>query len=160
MGRIIGGIAVGIVGGFIARTILVIVLAFVLGTGKMLEADSLGNVQPTTMFLGLLLVVAAVIAYICGAVARTIGKDRKTVPIYGGLVVLWFAANIAMMSAADLSKMPKPTLEMSPMEAVQGIGLILPSWYLPVNCLAVLVGIALGGLNKGDFKGRAMPSNP
>jgi hypothetical protein len=151
MGRIVGGIAVGIVGGYIVRTILLVALAYLLGTDQIVEGSLANGFQVTSTFSIIMVAVGGIVAYLSGAVSRTIGKSKTGTLVYVGLALAWFLLMYALMGMIDASMMPKPKDGMSPMEALQVAPLIAPTWVNIAYGLVIPIGIAIGGLNKGDF---------
>jgi len=153
MGRIIGGVVVGLIGSWIAAVVLVMVLGSVLGADGIRDATSKA---PTTTWLAVMLVVTGATAYLGGAIARAIGKDKKAAYIFMGLIAALTIVQIVMAGSGQ--KPPEQPMPENPPAFVQSMiamgeaQMNSPKWLLFVSPLITLLGIALGGLNKSDFK--------
>ncbi len=151
MGRMIGGVLVGVIGSFIGAIILFMVLAAAVGPDGI--ADPTTKV-PTTMWIVLCLVVSGATAYLGAAVARAIGKDKTTTYIYLGLFAVLTIVSIAFAGGEPPKPpegQPEPTGFLKTMMVMGEAQMNLPSWYMIVSPLVTLVGIVLGGFNKSDF---------
>jgi hypothetical protein len=155
MGRSILGVVVGLVASFIGAGVLVMVLAGAVG------ADGIAvDKVPTTMWVALMLVVTGATSYLGGAIARAIGKEKRTTYIYLGLIVVLTVVSLAMSPGEP----PKPPPGQPEPEgyfktlAVMGEAMYnVPAWYKFANPVLSLLGIALGGLNKSDFAAPVAP---
>lgn len=161
MWRRIGGVLVGWIGTTMAAGILIVVLAFIVGSGGIVEADK----TPTMTWLVILVLVSGIASYFAGVIARAIGKDKQTVFMLIGLMVVLTVVSLAFKGAGaepkqpteeQLKQMPEWGFTLMAMgEAQQNA----PSWFLYGSTLVSLAGVALGGLNKGDF-GTPAPAAP
>ncbi len=151
MGRMIGGVVVGFIGSIIGASILLIGLAAALGADGIADAT---DKTPTMMWIMICLIVSGATAFLGGAIARAIGKDKRTTYIYLGLIVALSIVGIAFAGGEPPKPpegQPEPTGFLKTMMVMGEAQYHMPSWYMFVSPLVSLLGIALGGFNKSDF---------
>lgn len=149
MGRIIGGVVVGFLAAIVAVIFLSVVFSFVLGTANMVQAETY---EPTTIYLAVLLVLGVAAHFLGSAIARAIGKDKKAMFFYMGLLVILGVLGVAMSGGEPTipDTMPKPSMDMSPFIASFYAQLNSPKWMDFAGIAAGLLGALLGGMSKDD----------
>lgn len=152
MGRSIGGAVVGLITYSAGMAILAIVLMFILGAEGIVDSDK----NPTTMWLVSGSVLVLVVSYLGSAVARAIGKDKLAVFIFGGIMILLGIVGMFTSGSGEPPEIDPQTPEsvkafVEAGEAAYYAGANAPSWSPFASLLFAIIGIALGGLKKGDF---------
>lgn len=150
MGRSILGALVGFVASWLAAIIIVMVAGIALG------ADGIRNAadkSPTMVWLVVMLIVTGVTAYLGGAIARAIGKDKRATLVLMGIVVVISILSIAMAgNPPPQQEMPdNPPAWMQSMIAMGEAQQNSPQWLMFLSPIISLAGLWLGGIAKGDF---------
>ena len=156
MGRSIGGALVGLVSFAIIAGIFSVVLMFVLGADGLVDSDR----NPSTIWLVSSLVLALGISYLGAAITRAVGKDKMAVYLFGGVVLAYTAYQLVMQGNAEQPEIDPNTPEnmKAVMQAMFDAASNSPGWLSIASLALTVVGIALGGFQKGDFG--KQPSQP
>ncbi len=156
--RRILGIIAGWLSGAVLGAILFMILVAVLGKDGLVTAEE----TPTTASLVIMCALGAVTAYLMGAIARAIGKDKLTIFIFLGLIVVLSVVSMILKGSAtppEDTPIPPETPEFFKTLAAFGKAQMkAPAWLGIANAALSLLGIALGGLNKADFD-KAAPAS-
>lgn len=145
MGKSIAGALVGLISMFVASLIIILPLCFVIGTSGILEPETFA---PTTIWLAILLVTGGLAWFLGGVITKVIAKDNLGTYILIGIIVLLSSLPLLSQSEPDLSKMPKPTMEMSPLMAISWSQINAPDWLKFVSPLISILGAFLGGIDR------------
>lgn len=160
MGRSILGALVGLVASWFTAFVIVMVAGFALGADGIRDA---ADKSPTMVWLVVMLIVTAVTAYLGGAIARAIGKDKLATLIIMGIVVLLSIVGFVMAGQTPPEqKIPEDTPDwVMTMVAMGEAQQNSPKWLMFVSPIVSLAGLWFGGIAKGDFgKPDAAPNMP
>lgn len=160
MGRSIGGFFVGLISGFVVAAILGLILMFAVGTKGMVQGEDYG---PTTIWIFASLGMGLIWTYAAAAIARLVSKNKlSTYFLLGLMIVLSIWGIVAGMGEKPPipEQMPEPSMEMQPWIANFYAQRGMPTWFAFASSFVAILGICLGGFNKGDFGGTASPQPP
>ncbi|MEX2244373.1 MAG: hypothetical protein WD716_11075 [Fimbriimonadaceae bacterium] len=97
--------------------------------------------------------------FIGSAIARLIGKDKRTAYWYIGLILVFSVLGIVMAGAEQPvpEGIPAPSMDMSAFIASFYAQRNSPMWLSYVSPVAAIIGVLLGGMSKGDVVKKADP---
>ena len=158
MGRLIGGVVGGFVISQFVSSIVLVILAFVLGKDGLITADK----TPTSTWMAVFLIMAAIGGYIAGAAARWIAKDKNVVKAYVATSIFFTLVFLGWAKFGPMPPEPKQPKETPPewAQTLMAMGEAQkgqPTWIMLGATAVSLVGVCIGGLS-GKGGGAPMPT--
>jgi hypothetical protein len=133
-------------------------MLFLLGTGNIVMPETF---EPTMLYMIVMLALGVIVHFIGSAIARLIGKDKRTAYWYIGLILVFSVLGIVMAGAEQPvpEGIPAPSMDMSVFVASFYAQRNSPMWLVYASPVASIIGVLLGGLSKGDVA-KSAPSSP